>query len=672
VVLAAAIGLCLLASVGGLIGTDIEGSDPIDTVQGTAWNAGRRLLFDKLPGTASPKALHLFEENTTPSEVLSEDELKNGGFVLHLIGCLYVFLGLAIVCDEYFVPALMVICSKDFLDLDDDVAGATFMAAGGSAPELFTSLIGTFQESDVGFGTIVGSAVFNVLFVIGMCAIMSKETLHLTWWPLFRDCTYYIFGLLVLAVFFGGVSPLEIHFWEALILFAMYLGYVMVMKYHLQMYRWVMFKTKGADWEKLEEESINVSFTNPSTFRAGFLKLVTSNKPLTETAGIHAVTQLKGDVYTTFQTIDKDNSGTIDKTELRELLTAVSDVPPSEADVQDASDHIGTDSLGHIPFENFMTWYLKSEARLNAEMEEAWYRYDTDRSDSLDHMEFDAFMHSLLMGLKMAGKLDEPEDELRAKVLGELDKNNDGIIQKEEFASWYRTSMYWQAKKLSEEEEADESEPTDLSWPTGNVRAQLMYLVTLPLVIAMMATIPDCRRAGALCGVSYRKLCVVAFVMSIVWIGIFSNFMVEWAAIVGDSLSIPTQVMGLTFLAAGTSVPDLLSSVIVAKQGKGDMAISSSIGSNIFDILVGLPFPWLCYCIYHWSSDGPGVVYVKADSLVVSICVLLLMLVIVVLIIKFNSWKMTKGLGWSMFVLYFVFVVQDLIRSDLWCDGGCI
>ena len=51
------------------------------------------------------------------------------------------------------------------------------MAAGGSAPELFTSFIGTFTQSTVGFGTIVGSAVFNVLFVIGMCAICSKEAL---------------------------------------------------------------------------------------------------------------------------------------------------------------------------------------------------------------------------------------------------------------------------------------------------------------------------------------------------------------------------------------------------------------------------------------------------------------------------------------------------------------
>ena len=56
------------------------------------------------------------------------------------------------------VPALEIITEK--LDLTEDVAGATFMAAGGSAPELSTSFVGTFfAKSNVGFGTIVGSGV---------------------------------------------------------------------------------------------------------------------------------------------------------------------------------------------------------------------------------------------------------------------------------------------------------------------------------------------------------------------------------------------------------------------------------------------------------------------------------------------------------------------------------
>ncbi|RXM97087.1 Sodium/potassium/calcium exchanger 3 [Acipenser ruthenus] len=50
--------------------------------------------------------------------------------------------------------------------------------------------------------------------------------------------------------------------------------------------------------------------------------------------------------------------------------------------------------------------------------------------------------------------------------------------------------------------------------------------------------------------------------------------------------------MGITFLAAGTSVPDCMASLIVARQGMGDMAVSNSIGSNVFDILIGLGLPW--------------------------------------------------------------------------------
>lgn len=43
------------------------------------------------------------------------------------------------------------------MSISDDVAGATLMAAGGSAPEFFTSLFGVFiTENNVGVGTIVG------------------------------------------------------------------------------------------------------------------------------------------------------------------------------------------------------------------------------------------------------------------------------------------------------------------------------------------------------------------------------------------------------------------------------------------------------------------------------------------------------------------------------------
>ena len=60
--------------------------------------------------------------------------------------------------------------------------------------------------------------------------------------------------------------------------------------------------------------------------------------------------------------------------------------------------------------------------------------------------------------------------------------------------------------------------------------------------------------------------------------GQFSYIMVWMADVIGQVAKIPIEIMGLTFLAAGTSVPDLITSVIVAKKGLGDMAVSSSIG----------------------------------------------------------------------------------------------
>lgn len=170
-----------------------------------------------------------------PKDLFTEDERRNGAIILHILGVIYMFVALAIVCDEFFVPSLDVIIEK--LDIQDDVAGATFMAAGGSAPELFTSVIGVFVSfDDVGIGTIVGSAVFNILFVIGMCALFSKTVLTLTWWPLFRDCFFYSVSLITLIIFFRDNY---IHWYEALVLFSFYVAYVSFMKWNQPMERLV-------------------------------------------------------------------------------------------------------------------------------------------------------------------------------------------------------------------------------------------------------------------------------------------------------------------------------------------------------------------------------------------------------------------------------------------------
>ena len=65
---------------------------------------------------------------------------------------------------RYFVPALNVLCDK--LNMPDDVAGATFMAAGASSPEMFAAFVSLFiTHTSLGIGTIIGSEIFNHLCI---------------------------------------------------------------------------------------------------------------------------------------------------------------------------------------------------------------------------------------------------------------------------------------------------------------------------------------------------------------------------------------------------------------------------------------------------------------------------------------------------------------------------
>jgi sodium/potassium/calcium exchanger 2 len=199
--------------------------------------------------------------------------------------------------------------------------------------------------------------------------------------------------------------------------------------------------------------------------------------------------------------------------------------------------------------------------------------------------------------------------------------------------------------------EEDDDEGIDLSWPEDRA-GQVYFVIACPIMYLLAYTIPNCKKNRSLFG--------VVFLESIFYIGFFSYFMVWWATTVGAVVGISDVVMGYTFLAAGTSVPDLMSSVIVAQQGLGDMAVSSSIGSNIFDITFGLPLPW-----FLWSlSNGLDAIKVESDSLNFSLVLLILMLVSIVAIIAGCGWKMTTGLGWAMMLLYGVFLGLVIAQAE--------
>uniref|UniRef100_A0A674CTJ1 Solute carrier family 24 member 2 n=1 Tax=Salmo trutta TaxID=8032 RepID=A0A674CTJ1_SALTR len=90
-----------------------------------------------------------------PTDLFNLEQRRQGAVSAHVWDVVHVH-RLSHCVRRVLCPGPTVITEK--LQISDDVAGATFMAAGGSAPELFTSVIGVFiSHSNVGIGTIVGS-----------------------------------------------------------------------------------------------------------------------------------------------------------------------------------------------------------------------------------------------------------------------------------------------------------------------------------------------------------------------------------------------------------------------------------------------------------------------------------------------------------------------------------
>ncbi|MCA9397659.1 calcium/sodium antiporter [candidate division WWE3 bacterium] len=155
------------------------------------------------------------------------DIIFNVMVIIEAFILLFTFVALAKVVDLYFVESLEIISKR--LRLSSDIAGATFMAMGSSAPELFVSILALFRasnESAIGPGTIVGSAIFNILVIIGASALFRRAML--TWQPVIRDLLFYIFCILVLLFTFrdGAITSSD-----AILFVGLYIVYLFSFKY---------------------------------------------------------------------------------------------------------------------------------------------------------------------------------------------------------------------------------------------------------------------------------------------------------------------------------------------------------------------------------------------------------------------------------------------------------
>lgn len=143
------------------------------------------------------------------------------------------------------------------------------------------------------------------------------------------------------------------------------------------------------------------------------------------------------------------------------------------------------------------------------------------------------------------------------------------------------------------------------------------------------------------------KLLLLAVVggVIVVW---GSDITVDSAVFIAEKVGISARVIGLTIVALGTSLPELVTSVTAAKKGNADIAIGNIVGSNIFNILFVLGTSALITNIpYEANFIIDGIIAVAAGVLL--------------WVSTIKSKKLTRPWGIVMLLSYAVYVVYLLV-----------
>lgn len=475
-----------------------------------------------------------------PRPLMRPELRSRGGIAVHVLASLYMFAALAVICEDYFVPSLEVIC--DVLHVDPDVAGATFMAAASSVPAIAASIIAIMvAKGEMGVSTALGSAVLNAAGVISVSALFAGKVVVLHRWPMYRDSVFFLASVVILlvALLDEAISRLE-----SILLLLAYVVYAVFMCFD-------------------------------SRAEAFFLR------------------------HLAF---------------LRDQPASGPSGPQTEGCASTSGgrrvSHGLVLSAGSAPAAGARAVSLDAAPRQPPPPPRRSLALDPNRR------------RISLISLRSASG--EPEGKAAAT-----------------FPETHVAALEEMARRASAPASAA------LAPPRG-FRSRLGWLVLMPLNVLLFVSVPDCKLNR------WRSWFPLTFIMSTAYISLLSYLLVWTITIIGFTLGISDTVMGLTFLSVGVTLPDVIASLLVVRRGFGDMAVCNALGSNIFEILVGLGLPWFLKTVVL-SPGTPAVV--QGKGLAYSTACLLSTVVFLLVVTHVNKWRMNRAYGAVLMVWYIAFMV---------------
>lgn len=142
---------------------------------------------------------------------------------------------------------------------------------------------------------------------------------------------------------------------------------------------------------------------------------------------------------------------------------------------------------------------------------------------------------------------------------------------------------------------------------------------------------------------------LIFIVIGIAAIVLGGQLVVENAKEIAYFFGMSETLVGLTIVAIGTSLPELVTSVVASKKGQNGMAVGNVVGSNLFNILFILG-----------TSVTINPITVSMESLI-DICIVLVISIICYIMFRTSN-KVTRGEGAAMVIMYIAYTAYAIIR----------
>merc|ERR1711970_755043 len=220
--LACLVAACMFATASG---SEAAAAPAVPANESSGINCDDGLLIPLWPGT----------DNMSLGD-------RFGRGLLYAVLMIYLFIGVAIASDKFMESIEMITAQEKEVSVKDrrtgktqviivkvwneTVANLTLMALGSSAPEIMLSVIEiwakNFKAGDLGPGTIVGSAAFNLFMIIGLCQYVIpddevRKIKHLR--VFFVTATWSVFAYIWLYLILGPISYGKVEVWEGVLTF---------------------------------------------------------------------------------------------------------------------------------------------------------------------------------------------------------------------------------------------------------------------------------------------------------------------------------------------------------------------------------------------------------------------------------------------------------------------